>query len=293
MQLGSNSDAHDKLMLRVKIVVYTLLLLNFGYYWFEEYRNAQHTLTQGATLLQWMAAYAATLDDFAWLLLIAVYELETYWLEDDFDNKLVEWLMQLTKIGCYVLILQTTYSYIIALIDIYNVTPVKNVAEICALAGQDLSLLRNLVYTEISSENCASLSLASEFFRYPGEPVVTDGLGLAEDITLRQVDIIENIAWLLIVAIMELNVRLQTKGLHDGPAIKWSNRVKTGSYAAIILASVYWITKGHYVYAWDEFVWIAGFVVLDSNLAEWRHELEEAEHKGETSSNSPNENSQI
>jgi hypothetical protein len=42
-------------------------------------------------------------------------------------------------------------------------------------------------------------------------------------------------------------------------------------------AAGYWIYRGHYMFAWDEFVWIAGFVAIEMNIVEWRNEINDAE----------------
>jgi len=31
------------------------------------------------------------------------------------------------------------------------------------------------------------------------------------------------------------------------------------------------------MFAWDEFVWIAGFVAIEMNIVEWRDEINDAE----------------
>jgi len=271
------STWQEKFLQRLKWVIYTFLTINFFYYWYEDWSNAQFTLTAASSFGDWVSAYAATWDFISWMVLIAVYEIETYWLEDDFDNTAVIWLMNLTKAVCYGLILRTTYAYIGNLNDVMNVTPIADVSDLCSLANQNYAFLRNLAYTEVTAETCLQIPYAGDFYLYPREPVITDTAGLAEDTTLRQADLIENISWLIVVAMIELTVQLQNRGYHEGSAIAWSNGLKLAAYLTIAGAAIYWLSKGHYVYAWDEFVWIAGFAALDVNLSEWRHELEEEE----------------
>lgn len=270
----------DKVQPRLKWIVYSLLILNLFYYLYEDWMSGQHTLTADSTLLEWMSNYAATLDDFAWIMLIFVYEIETYWLDDDFDNKLILNGMLAFKLVFAALILQTSYAYTVIALQIPQIAPVDGAAELCALAGEDLSFLRNLRYTEITAQSCATIPHADTLFALPAEPVITDAAGRVEHMVLSIVDVFENYSWLVILAMTELLVRLQNHGKYEGSAIEWAKRLKLVGYGIIVIASIYWITKGHYVYAWDEFMWIAGFSVLDKNLSEWRHDLEEAaEHQ--------------
>ncbi len=36
---------------------------------------------------------------------------------------------------------------------------------------------------------------------------------------------------------------------------------------------VYWATLSHWLYFWDELVWIGGFAAIEMNVSEWRDEL--------------------
>ena len=65
----------------VKWAVYSLLLLNWGYYAIEEYYMASHVLRQGGSFLQWTEEFATTIDEFAWFGLLFMLELETYSLD--------------------------------------------------------------------------------------------------------------------------------------------------------------------------------------------------------------------
>ncbi|MEO1043618.1 MAG: hypothetical protein AAFX52_15160 [Pseudomonadota bacterium] len=263
-------------MIYLKTAIYLTLIVNLGYYLHEDWSNSQHVLTESSTIVQFLGNYAATLDDLAWILLIFIFDIETYWLEDDFENRLIGAMIVLTKVVLYGLILQTTYSYIVAMIDWYRAVPIDDISDICALSGLDYSLLRNLRYTEITAETCGSIISDGQFFLAHNEPVVTDGAGRAEDKILRIVDIIENLSWLIIIAMTELALRIQNRGVYEGPFVGLTRNAKYLSYAAIVGASVYWAIKGHLVYAWDEFVWIAGFWMLENNLAMWRRDLKEA-----------------
>lgn len=235
--------------------------------------SATFTLVNNVSLMKWMSNYAASLDAVAWIMLIFVYELETYWLEDDFDNKFVEGLILAVKVGFAALILQTSYAYTVIAIQLADIKQLTDVADLCGLAGQDLSFLRNLRYTNITPETCGAIPNDGGIFTIPKEPVVTDLAGRKEHATLSIVDVFENYSWLLILAMTELSVRLQDRGFYKGPAINWINRVKYTAYGVIAIVSVYWLTKGHFIYAWDEFVWIAGFAALENNLREWRQDL--------------------
>ena len=67
----------------LKWTVYTLLILNFGYYLFDDWRAASTTLSQTSSFLEFTAAFATTFDELGWFVIIFLLEVETYWMEDD------------------------------------------------------------------------------------------------------------------------------------------------------------------------------------------------------------------
>jgi hypothetical protein len=131
----------------------------------------------------------------------------------------------------------------------------------------------NLEYTDIGAESCGGLSTASQFFWVADDPVVTDMAGLDLERDLAWVDLAEVLAWLIIIAAIELVVRLQSRGVTGGSVVVTANRVKYVLYASLISMGVYWAWLGHWLYLWDELVWIGGFAVIEMNMNEWRDEI--------------------
>jgi len=67
--------------------------------------------------------------------------------------------------------------------------------------------------------------------------------------------------------------------------IKSLNITKFFLYSVLWGAIFYWIYRDHWMFAWDEFVWIAGFMAIEMNVAEWREEINETiEESGATAS---------
>ena len=91
------------------------------------------------------------------------------------------------------------------------------------------------------------------------------------------VDIVEAITWLLILATIEVTVYLQDRGIVKGLLLKTVNNAKFLLYSILWCAIFYWIYRGHYMFAWDEFVWIVGFVAIEMNVVEWRKEINQSD----------------
>lgn len=275
---------HETLVLWFKWIVYGLLFINFGLYLSKDITAAQHTITAQTTVMGWLAAFAPSMDQFAWVMLIFIYEFETYWLEDDFDNRLVLTFMTIGKVVFAVMILNTVVAYTSLLLEVYKVTPAGAAGELCQFADQGLSFLRNVAYTTITSENCTAISHAGELFRYPKDPVLTDTAGLNEDWWFRFLDLLEAGAWFLILGLTELSVRLLDRGIYKGALTNAEKLLKGLCYSILVGVSAFWVAKTQYMYVWDEFLWIASFLLLEINMSAWRAELASSD-KGDPISN--------
>lgn len=262
----------------IKWLVYTLVIINFGFYIRNDLVIAGHTLYSGSSLLEISRAFATTIDESAWIILLLLFELETYLLSDDPLSRAKTLLMQGIRLVCYISLAHTLYAYGVYLAEIYAAVPVEGVTNLCQLIGKDLSYASNLVYSEINSSNCASLSSANQFF-YVDPPtffIVEDAAGLAIEKQLAWIDIFEAIIWLLILLSIEVAVWLQDRNIGQGLIFKTLSITKWCLYSLLWAAAGYWIYRGHYMFAWDEFVWIAGFVAIEMNMRAWRKELIEA-----------------
>ena len=263
----------------IKWLVYTLVIINFGFYIRNDLVIAGHTLYSGSSLLEISRAFATTIDESAWIILLLLFELETYLLSDDPLSRAKTLLMQGIRLVCYISLAHTLYAYGVYLAEIYAAVPVEGVTNLCQLIGKDLSYASNLVYSKINSSNCASLSSANQFF-YVDPPtffIVEDTAGLAIEKQLAWIDIFEAIIWLLILLSIEVAVWLQDRNIGQGLIFKTLSITKWCLYSLLWAAAGYWIYRGHYMFAWDEFVWIAGFVAIEMNIVEWRNEINDAE----------------
>ena len=105
------------------------------------------------------------------------------------------------------------------------------------------------------------------------DPVVSDVAGLELERDLAWADLAEVIIWLIILFAIEIVVRLQEKGVTGGAWITSLNRLKTVLYLSLVGIGIYWASLGHWLYLWDELVWIGGFMAIEMNISEWRDEI--------------------
>ena len=261
-----------------KYVVYIFLAVNVYLFFVDEFGAAQLQFADGIELGQFIEAYAATIDTAAWVVLLLMFELETYVLEDRHFTPPVKWSLHGLRFICYAFIVYAFYGYIANLVYLANVSEFVGLTDLCSLAGEQWSYAVTLdEFAAVTSANCASLSDASSFLRIADINAVVDASGLRDIRALAWVDVANAAVWILVVVILEFDVRMQERGKLEGTALKASNAFKFLLYSILFVAAVYWGFKGDFVDFWDAFLWLVAFFFIEMNVVEWRQEdLEKA-----------------
>jgi len=274
----SESNLH-KIQQTVKWIVYMLLIVNWGFYIYEDWNRAAHTLNASSTFFEWAGEFATSIDESAWFVLLFLFELETYVLEDQDWNGWVRNTVHGFRLVCFMMILHTVYAFVVTVMEYQPTVIVENVSSLCDMTNDKISYVYNLEYTEVTEQTCRGLADATQFYRVGDDPVVStiEGLNLERD--LAWADLVEVVTWLLIILSIEVVVRLQAHKITGGTLISVANKLKVFFYLILSALAVYWASLSHWLYTWDTFVWIAGFAAIEMNISEWRDELREEQHE--------------
>lgn len=268
----------DKIFQLFKYSVYALLTLNIYLFFVIEWAASPHRFADGIILFDIIEAYVATIDTAAWVILLLMFELETYLLDDRHFTKRVTWTLHGLRAFCYIFIVYAFYGYLTKLIFLSGSGPLPNVSDICSLVdGQWAYAVDFDEYAILTAANCASFSTANSFLQFPGLFAVVDQAGLTDIIRLAWVDVINSAVWLLVVLVLEIDVRLQERHKLEGAVLYLSNASKYILYSVLFLAAVYWGVKGDFVDFWDAFLWLVAFVFIELNVVEWRQESAETQ----------------
>jgi len=265
-----------------KYTVYALLALNVYIFWSEEVLAAAVQFPEGVAATGLIDAYAATIDTAAWVILLLMFELETYVLEDHHYNPTVTWSLQAVRVLCYTFIVYAFYGYIVNLTFLFQATSLSGVSDLCTLVANGWSYAIDLdEYSRITASNCATLSTADTFLQLDGMNAAVDAGGLVDMRNLAWVDVINAAVWLLVVLILEIDVWLQERDRLEGAALKISNAIKSVLYSILLVAAIYWGFKGDFVDFWDAFLWLVAFIFIELNVFEWRQEVNESAAQSE------------
>tara|TARA_B110001454_G_scaffold22696_1_gene22236 strand:+ start:3661 stop:4476 length:816 start_codon:yes stop_codon:yes gene_type:complete len=255
-----------------KYSIYILLTINFYFFFTEDLEAFSIRFPNGISIDQVINAYATTIDTVAWLALLWILELETYVLEDEQITPLVTLLSLIIKVICYGFIVYAFFGYCVSLLFYYNTSSPQEM-DLCSLVNENWSYSQMInEYTSISSENCSLLSTANEFVRFGDTYAIVDVAGSKDIIWLGWVDVINSGVWILVVFIIELNIRLQEKNTHQNMSLKLSKFNQYFLYPILFINAFYWGIEGDFVDFWDAFLWLVAFIFIELNIIQWRDE---------------------
>jgi hypothetical protein len=256
-----------------KYTIYALLTLNIYFFFAEEWAASTHRFSDGIEFGDIIEGFAATIDTVAWVILLLMFELQTSVLADNAVSMRVSRAMHFIRAICYAFIVYAFYGYLTKLLFLLGAEPLPVIVNLCELTGGNWTYAIDLdEYEIITMTNCATLSGASVFQQLSGLNAVVDQSGLTDIVRLAWVDVINSGVWLLVVFLLEFDVRLQEHQQLAGIALRISNWCKYVLYSILLLAAIYWGVKGDFVDFWDAFLWLVAFVFIELNVFEWRQE---------------------
>jgi len=257
----------------IKWTVYLALIINFGVYVYDDWMAYQRTLADDAPWSDIFEQFATTINIAAWLGLVFLFELETYALPDEAFKGWVTKTIHSVRIVFYIGVTYAAYGYTANTLDYYDYVEVVGLTELCQIADQGRSLqLDTIAYTPITAENCASISASAPYYQKAGEMSVIDIPALDHVQKLSWVDVADAFVWLIVVFLIEIEIRMQAADRFDSRSLQPVRILKTVFYGELMINAVIWGATGYPIYAWDAFLWIFGFWAIELNLAEWEQE---------------------
>jgi hypothetical protein len=96
------------------------------------------------------------------------------------------------------------------------------------------------------------------------------------ELELAWADLVEVVVWLFILFFIELRIRLQDRGISSSRLLSFATTTKGVLYGILWCLAGYWAYRGHWIFAWDEALWILGFMAIGMNLSDWQKEIAQA-----------------
>ncbi len=260
----------QRLFKAVKYLTFGLLTLNIFLFFGQELESARHSLGEGYNLAQAVQLFSATLDTAAWVVLLLLFEVETAIIPDKY---LVGWTKRSIhgiRLLCGAAIVSAWFGYVAEWQVFLGALPAP--ASACDLLGGDWSVLLGFDdFVPLSADNCGLLQ--SDTLQVTGlEQVLAAPSAFASAAELALVDVINAGAWILVVVVLEIEVRQQLRGgipEHWKGVLGWSKIV---IYSTLALAAIYWGVEGEFLDFWDAALWLFAFVFIEMNVFDWQVE---------------------
>lgn len=257
-----------------KYLVYTLLAFNVYLFFKEEWLASKIIFAGGVTLDHLIEAFASTLDTAAWLVLLLLFELETYVLDDDKIKGVTKWTINILGALCYLVIIYAFYGYLTKVGLLAKFTPYQ-IKDLCTLSSDWTFMISNNIYQSITKESCAAYTAASEsYFAYANgnHNIVTSAAKLFDVKLLAWVDVINSAAWLSVVVMLEVEVHMQLGHFNSKIWHQYNLHIKAFVYGVLLLAAIFWGVTGNFIEFWDAFLWLVAFALIEMNMFEWQAE---------------------
>ena len=279
--ISGNKMFWEKLYVLFKYSIYALLILNTYLFFQEDWAASSHTFQNGVPLSDVISAFTATIDTFNWVILLLLFELETWVLSDEaLENNLLKWGLMGTRGVCYSIIVYAFYGYISKMMLFYGFVSFP-VTDICSMIDGQLAKIDIIdEYSILNAKNCLSLQ-GMELFKLTGQNLIADADKLIATQRLAWVDVINAGAWIGVVIILEIDVWFQLKGMLKGTLLQVSKNIKFVLYSTLIICAIYWGLLGDLLDFWDAFLWILAFAFIEMNLFQWQQETQEMTEKSD------------
>lgn len=263
----------------LKYSVYILLSVNLFVFFGEEYDALAFMFKDGLTFSNLIEAFPATIDTAAWLGLLLMFELETYTIPDHAYTKTMGRMIHAFRILCIALVVYASYGYIEQYAGLQGLTlltpemPYYVAGDLCSYTGA--AFMDSLdSFETITAENCAGLAAGSELFAL-NEGTYTDAVALAEAQWLATIDVANALAWIIVVLVIEAQVRLQVKHKLSPKLFLITRILNFSLYLVLFSAAVFWWVDGEFVDFWDAALWLVAFFFIETNINDWREEESE------------------
>lgn len=274
--LPETNNIGEWLFFLVKYLVYGILCYNGFMFYAAESAAEGVTFSGGLSFSEIINVYSASIDTFFWILLVVLLELETYVIDDEVLKKWqVKFGLMALRGLCYGMIVYALTGYWVKMTFQSDIVPLA-VASVCDLVGQNYSILVALEeYILLTTENCKALG-EQELFRLNGYDIIAPRGDLIYARNVAWIDVFNASTWLGIVAILEVDVWYQLKGVYTGLLVKISSFFKTILYSILFACAVAWGYTGVLLDFADAALWLFAFFFIELNLFQWQHETEEA-----------------
>ena len=260
---------------RLKFTVYALLALNTVFFFIDEWDASGYLFSGEVPLAELIVTFAASVDTLAWVLLLALFELETYQIPNERLTPPIFHTLRVLRGVCYFFVVYAFYGYLTKALGLGGYI-IQTMPDLCARLEDGFAVLLDLdAFAALDAASCTAYAGESWLRVAPSQQIVALPEVWSSTVRLAWTDVINAGTWILIVGLLELDVRLQFEHRLIGYWLAFSKAAKYVLYPTLLGAALYWGAVGVFLDFWDAFLWLVAFVFIELNVFQWREEREE------------------
>jgi len=257
-----------------KYAIYALLAYDAVLFFQQDLAASAVTFGDTVTWRNVTEAYSATFDTVAWVVLLLLFELETAIIPDHLLRGGLKWVLKGFAGICYFFIIYSFYGYIYKYGVVTDLVPFA-IDDVCSLIGTNFTYVLSLdEYLPLDQAVCTAMN-GLPVLQLAGTDIIAVEPALGDTIALAIVDVVNAGDWLIIVALLEIEVFLQLKDRLTSKMMFAAKYIKGFFYLILLGCAIYWGVKGSFLDFWDAFLWLLAFIFIELNIFQWHSETEE------------------
>ena len=257
----------------LKIAIYGTLVFSFGFFLVEDWLASNHTYRGGITLSNLTDAFASSADSFAWLILLAIFELETWQLDDKKLTRSVTLVFAGVSAIAYGVIVLAFLGYYAQARYTANFEPAPDT--LCeSIGGDALSLATGPDnYIELEPGTCKD-QFRPGFLYNADKGILSPPDVHSFMVKMAWTDVLNSFTWLVVVVVLQIDVWLELAGKRSGSVLGISKGIKLLLYSILALCCVYWFYHLQVADGIDALFWLLAFFLIELNMIAWHDEKE-------------------
>ncbi len=261
-----------------KYSIYILLAYDALLFFEGDLIASAETFGETVTWRNVIEAYSATFDTVAWVALLFLFELETAVIPDHLLKGGLKWVLKGLSALAYFFIIYSFYGYWVKYGVVTDLLPF-NIADVCSLIGTDFTWVVTLdEYLPLDQASCTAMQ-GQQLLQIAGTDIIGTQSALNDARLLAIVDVVNALDWLIVVALLEIEVFLQLTDKLTNKLMITFKYTKGFFYVILLFCAAYWGFKSSFLDFWDAFLWLVAFIFIELNIFQWHSETkEEKEH---------------
>lgn len=247
-----------------KYLVYSAVLSNVFLFFRKELKAAIHRFGEDISIFQIFEAFTSTLDTAAWVVLLILFEIQTYILPKEKNTPLLKRIFTGLRGLCFIVIFSSFLGYIQGFNWLKSFEE-STISQLCEVVDQSwMQEIDN--FKLIEEKECSTLAKGTKFFKHSEKSVYTDDYYLKATKWLSSVEVLNSLSWILIVLLLEIDVWLMRKS-SSTKSLTLNQYFKNSCYFLLLFCAIYWGVYGDFLEFWDAFLWIVAFVFIELNIS--------------------------